>query len=80
MAKIIDGKILSASIRAEVKDEVAGIMAERGEKVGLAVILAGDNPASQVYVRLKERACQEVGVASFVHHLPPPPRNRIYSG
>lgn len=71
MAIIIDGKALGASIRAEVKEEAALILASHGRKVGLAVILAGDNPASQVYVRLKERACGEAGVISYVHHLPP---------
>ena len=70
MAQIIDGKIVSASIRAEIAREVAHIKKERGGEVGLAVVLVGENPASQVYVRLKERACGEVGIRSF-QHTPP---------
>jgi len=67
---IIDGKSLAASIRAEIKAETANILAERNQKPGLAVVLAGDDPASAVYVRLKEKACAEVGMASFQHNLP----------
>ncbi|MBN2308558.1 MAG: bifunctional methylenetetrahydrofolate dehydrogenase/methenyltetrahydrofolate cyclohydrolase FolD [Candidatus Hydrogenedentes bacterium] len=68
-AKIIDGKKIAAAIRAELKVEVAALK-KRGIHPGLAVILVGDDPASQVYVRTKERACEEVGLASFVHRLP----------
>ncbi|MDH5757838.1 MAG: bifunctional 5,10-methylene-tetrahydrofolate dehydrogenase/5,10-methylene-tetrahydrofolate cyclohydrolase, partial [Nitrospinota bacterium] len=70
MTTIIDGKTLAASIRAEINEETSGILKERGEKPGLAVVLAGDDPASAVYVRLKEKACAEVGMASFQHNLP----------
>ncbi|MDH5637423.1 MAG: bifunctional methylenetetrahydrofolate dehydrogenase/methenyltetrahydrofolate cyclohydrolase FolD [Nitrospinota bacterium] len=70
MTTIIDGKSLAASIRAEIKAETANILAERNQKPGLAVVLAGDDPASAVYVRLKEKACAEVGMASFQHNLP----------
>src|SRR5262245_56047202 len=62
-AKILDGKTLSARVRAEVKTKVAAL-AQRGIRPGLAVILAGDDPASAVYVRNKTRACEEVGVRS----------------
>jgi methylenetetrahydrofolate dehydrogenase (NADP+) / methenyltetrahydrofolate cyclohydrolase len=62
-ANILDGKTLSARVRAEVKTKVAAL-AQRGIRPGLAVILAGDDPASAVYVRNKTRACEEVGVRS----------------
>ena len=62
-AKILDGKSLAAQVRAEVKESVARL-AQRGIRPGLAVILAGDDPASKVYVRNKTRACEEVGVRS----------------
>jgi len=62
-ANILDGKSLAAQVRAGVKSKLAA-MAQRGTVPGLAVILAGDDPASQVYVRNKTRACEEVGVRS----------------
>jgi methylenetetrahydrofolate dehydrogenase (NADP+) / methenyltetrahydrofolate cyclohydrolase len=62
-AKIIDGKALAAQVRAEVKSKVAAL-AQRGIRPGLAVVLAGDDPASKVYVRNKTRACEEVGLRS----------------
>ena len=65
-ARILDGKALAAAVRASVKETVARL-APRGVRPGLAVILAGDNPASAVYVRNKARACEETGVRSEVH-------------
>jgi methylenetetrahydrofolate dehydrogenase (NADP+)/methenyltetrahydrofolate cyclohydrolase len=65
-ARILDGKALAASIRASVKQAVAAL-ADRGLRPGLAVVLAGSNPASRVYVRNKARACEETGVRSIVH-------------
>jgi methylenetetrahydrofolate dehydrogenase (NADP+)/methenyltetrahydrofolate cyclohydrolase len=65
-ARILDGKALAAAVRASVKETVARLVA-RGVRPGLAVILAGDNPASAVYVRNKARACEETGVRSEVH-------------
>src|SRR6185369_11844906 len=62
-ARILDGKSLAAQVRAEVKARVA-LLAQRGIRPGLAVVLAGDDPASKVYVRNKTRACEEVGVRS----------------
>jgi len=62
-AKILDGKALAASIRLDLKQRV-GALVRRGVKPGLAVILAGDDPASKVYVANKTRACEEVGVRS----------------
>ncbi len=64
-AKIIDGKKIAAEICAEVAAEVAELK-QQGVEPGLAVILVGDDPASHVYVRNKERTCSEVGIcASF---------------
>ena len=62
-AKLLDGKSLAAQVRSGVKDAVAHL-SQRGIRPGLAVILAGDDPASKVYVRNKARACEEVGVRS----------------
>jgi len=62
-ARILDGKSLAAQVRARVKEEVAAL-SRRGIRPGLAVILAGDDPASRVYVRNKTRACEETGVHS----------------
>jgi len=62
-ARILDGKALAASIRLDLKQEVDALV-RRGVRPGLAVILAGDDPASKVYVRNKTRACEEVGVRS----------------
>src|SRR5260221_1942919 len=62
-ARILDGKTLAAAIRLDVKQKVQAL-ARRGLRPGLAVILAGDDPASKVYVRNKARACEEVGVRS----------------
>jgi methylenetetrahydrofolate dehydrogenase (NADP+)/methenyltetrahydrofolate cyclohydrolase len=68
-ARIIDGKTLAASIRRSLADDVSRLTA-RGHRPGLAVILAGDDPASKVYVRNKVKACEEVGVRSEVHEYP----------
>ena len=65
-ARILDGKALAAAVRASVKETVARLAA-RGVRPRLAVILAGDDPASAVYVRNKARACEETGVRSEVH-------------
>jgi methylenetetrahydrofolate dehydrogenase (NADP+) / methenyltetrahydrofolate cyclohydrolase len=68
-ATLIDGVAVSKAIRAEWKQRVA-LLQERGVTPGLAVILVGDNPASQVYVRNKVRACVEVGLHSELHQFP----------
>ncbi len=68
MSKIIDGKKIAAEIRKELAEEVAAL--RKDDKVpGLAVVLVGEDPASQTYVRMKEKACQEVGLHSEVHRL-----------
>jgi methylenetetrahydrofolate dehydrogenase (NADP+)/methenyltetrahydrofolate cyclohydrolase len=68
-ARILDGKKLSAEIRASIKEETA-LLREKGIVPGLAVILVGDDPASRVYVGQKEKGCLEAGFASFLHRLP----------
>ena len=70
MAKIIDGKAISAEVRAEIKAETEKFISESGITPGLAVIIVGSNPASQVYVRNKKRACEEVGFFSSVIEMP----------
>lgn len=69
MLKLIDGKALSAQLRSGIKEEVEEIKA-KGVTPGLAVILVGDDPASQVYVRNKEKACIAAGMHSEVYRLP----------
>ena len=69
MAAIIDGKAVSARLRQEMKGEVAALQA-KGITPGLAVVLVGEDPASQVYVRNKIRACEELGIRSQDHRLP----------
>ncbi|MBE6442985.1 MAG: bifunctional methylenetetrahydrofolate dehydrogenase/methenyltetrahydrofolate cyclohydrolase FolD [Desulfovibrio desulfuricans] len=66
---LIDGKKTAAAVRAELAGQVAAARAAGRRAPGLAVILVGEDPASQVYVRNKERACAEAGIASFPHHL-----------
>ncbi|MGP9805873.1 bifunctional methylenetetrahydrofolate dehydrogenase/methenyltetrahydrofolate cyclohydrolase FolD [Paracoccus sp. NSM] len=68
-AAIIDGKAFAAGLRDRIAAEVAAL-AGRGIKPGLAVVLVGEDPASQVYVRSKGRMTVEVGMASFEHRLP----------
>lgn len=67
---LIDGKEIAAQIRQQVRAEVDVFRSEHGFEPGLAVVLVGENPASQVYVRTKERACAEVGMRSERHELP----------
>jgi methylenetetrahydrofolate dehydrogenase (NADP+) / methenyltetrahydrofolate cyclohydrolase len=69
MASVIDGKAIAAGVRARVARAVARL-AEQGVVPGLAVVLVGDNPASQVYVRNKGRQTLEAGMRSFDHALP----------
>src|SRR6202049_1608953 len=69
-ARIIDGKRIAAELRARVADEVARVQRENGITPGLAVVLVGSDPASQVYVRSKHKQTQQAGMASFEHVLP----------
>ena len=68
-ARIIDGKSIAADLRRDLGPRVAALAA-RGVRPGLAVILVGDDPASRVYVRNKERACEQTGIASRHIALP----------
>ena len=70
MANLIDGKLISAQIRAELKEETKEFIAKTGVTPKLTVILVGEDPASQVYVRNKGRACEEVGFAAEQITLP----------
>ncbi|MCC0177457.1 bifunctional methylenetetrahydrofolate dehydrogenase/methenyltetrahydrofolate cyclohydrolase FolD [Waterburya agarophytonicola K14] len=68
--QILDGKALAQKIQLELKEKVATLESKIGRPPGLAVLMVGDNPASAVYVRNKERACQKVGIASLGKHFP----------
>ena len=70
MAKIIDGKAISKQIREEIAAETLEFAAKSGFKPGLAVVIVGEDPASQVYVRNKRKACDEVGFYSESYELP----------
>lgn len=70
MYKIIDGKKHAAEMRVQIKQRVSLFRNRYGREIGLAVILVGDNSASQVYVRNKIKACEEVGIQSFSYYLP----------
>lgn len=70
MTKLIDGKAAAAAVKAEVAERVIKYKEEHGFVPGLAVLIVGQNPASQVYVRNKKKACDEVGIYSEVRELP----------
>lgn len=70
MTVIIDGKKLAQEMRVEIKAGVEKFRSERKRDIGLAVVLVGDNSASQVYVRNKIKACEEVGIKSYAEYLP----------
>lgn len=70
MAIIIDGKLVSNTIREEIRDEVSSLKTEFGITPGLAVVFVGDDPASAVYVRNKHKACLDVGIESYVITMP----------
>jgi methylenetetrahydrofolate dehydrogenase (NADP+) / methenyltetrahydrofolate cyclohydrolase len=66
----IDGQALAKSMRAEIADAVARHVAAGGRRPGLAAVLVGENPASEIYVRNKRKACEDAGMASWLHRLP----------
>jgi len=68
-AAIIDGKAIAATLRGRVADEVARVTRDQGLLPGLAVVLVGNDPASEVYVRSKHKQTQDAGMASFEHKL-----------
>jgi methylenetetrahydrofolate dehydrogenase (NADP+) / methenyltetrahydrofolate cyclohydrolase len=67
---LLDGKALAKKIQSELKETVTQVKPKIGRPPGLAVLMVGDNPASAVYVRNKETACQKVGIASLGQHFP----------
>src|SRR5471030_930053 len=69
-ARIIDGKIIASELRTRVAGEVARLQRDHGLTPGLAVVLVGSDPASEVYVRSKHKQTKEAGMASFEHKLP----------
>src|SRR4051812_2054335 len=70
MTQILDGKKLAQTMQAEIAAQVADFTQKHSLKPGLAAVLVGDNPASQVYVRNKRKACDAVGMQSWQHSLP----------
>ncbi|MGE4632239.1 MAG: bifunctional methylenetetrahydrofolate dehydrogenase/methenyltetrahydrofolate cyclohydrolase FolD [Planctomycetota bacterium] len=70
MAQIIDGKARAKELRKDLKKRVHAFAQQTGYAPGLGVILVGEDPASAVYVRNKERACEKTGIRSFHHQLP----------
>jgi methylenetetrahydrofolate dehydrogenase (NADP+)/methenyltetrahydrofolate cyclohydrolase len=73
-ATILDGKALAQEIQAEIAQQAAQFHGQSGITPCLAAVLVGENPASQVYVRNKQKACQRVGLESRLHPLPPDTR------
>jgi len=69
-ARLIDGKAIAQSVRQQVAKAIAARVAAGARRPGLAVVLIGNDPASEVYVRNKRRSCEEVGVLSVAHDLP----------
>ncbi|PCI02215.1 MAG: bifunctional methylenetetrahydrofolate dehydrogenase/methenyltetrahydrofolate cyclohydrolase FolD [Zetaproteobacteria bacterium] len=69
-AKIIDGKALASKLKSDMQVEVTRLVGTYGRGPGLAVILVGEDPASHVYVKNKEIACNKVGITSFPYKLP----------
>jgi methylenetetrahydrofolate dehydrogenase (NADP+)/methenyltetrahydrofolate cyclohydrolase len=69
-AQILDGKTLADKIQSQLKEKIESKIGQMGRPPGLAVLMVGDNSASAVYVRNKEKACSKVGIASFGRHFP----------
>ena len=69
-ATILDGKKLAQQIRSELAEEVVEFIQNNGVVPCLAAVLVGDDPASEVYVRNKRKACEAVGIESQLHRLP----------
>jgi len=70
VAKLIDGKAIAQELREEIAVEVAQMVKDGKPAPGLATVLVGENPASQVYVRMKQKACEKLGIKSFGYTLP----------
>lgn len=69
-AQLIDGKSIAKQLREDLRNEVAAFVAAGKRAPGLAVVLVGEDPASQVYVRNKHKACDDVGIKAFSYNLP----------
>ncbi len=69
-ATLIDGKEIASRIRARIAEKVRHMVEQHGVRPGLAAVLVGDNPASHTYVKMKRKACAEVGIESFGFELP----------
>jgi methylenetetrahydrofolate dehydrogenase (NADP+)/methenyltetrahydrofolate cyclohydrolase len=69
-AQLIDGKAVAAELRAEVAERAARFAGAQGRQPALATVLVGDDPASQVYVSMKHKACEEAGIRTLDHRLP----------
>lgn len=69
-AQLIDGKAIAATVRQQVAEKIAARRQAGGRAPGLAVVVVGDDPASQVYVSNKHRACEQAGILSLQHALP----------
>ena len=70
MYRTIDGKSIAGELRSKLKIKVEEYRSNSGKEIGLAVVLVGDNAASQVYVRNKIKACEDVGIKSYAYYLP----------
>lgn len=68
-AQLIDGKAIAKDLRDQIKQEVADMVAAGKQRPGLATVLVGENPASQVYVKMKQKACAQLGIESYGHTL-----------
>ncbi len=68
-ARLIDGRAVAATLRAELASDVAAFIARHGRPPGLATVLVGEDPGSTVYVGMKHRECEAIGIASFDHRL-----------
>ncbi|MFN9176597.1 MAG: bifunctional methylenetetrahydrofolate dehydrogenase/methenyltetrahydrofolate cyclohydrolase FolD [Synechocystis sp.] len=69
-AQLLDGKALAQKIQRELQQTIADLVPKAGRSPGLEVLMVGDNPASAVYVRNKEKACEKLGMVSFGQHFP----------
>ena len=69
-ATIIDGKVIANELREEIAQKVSERIASGQRAPGLAAVLVGEDPASEVYVRMKRKACEKAGIVSFGHNLP----------
>ena len=67
MYKILDGKKIAAELRVKIRADVSEFKKNTGKDIGLAVVLVGNNQASQIYVRNKIKACEEIGIKSYAY-------------